>query len=105
MPRSVAEDLAELITRFEEKERADAEHMKEMHAAYDRRILKLETRVKALEDYRQQQASQIAAAFANIVHRLESLEYRGLDVLTPGDSLGANPTRSSIVDEVFKARK
>ena len=104
-PRTIAHDLEALITRVEQKEKADAKHMEEMHKEYDRKIFKLEARVKALEEQREKESNQLGAAFANIVHRLEALEYRGLDVLNPGDSLGANLKHLSIVDEVFKARK
>ena len=89
-PRTIADDLADLIKRVEQKEQADAKHMAEMHRDYDKKFSIIEARLKSLED--------------RIGPPPGSKGYRSLDEFS-GAPLGANPTHSSIVDEVFKARK
>ena len=113
--RTVAEDLAELIKRFEEKEKADAKHMAEMHAKYDKRISDIEYNLQNLFEDRHAEAQQMAQTWFELRSRLDKLEdavdprlgedYRNLSEGFSRFSLDATPKRSSIVDEVFKARK
>jgi hypothetical protein len=114
-PRTIAHDLAALIQRFEQKEEADKQHMKEMHAAYDEKIFYLQKRLDVLEKERRKEAEQAALIFEDIQRRLQQLEddtnpqpgqgYRSLSQSVSQLDLKATPKRSSIVDEVFKARK
>ena len=114
--RTVAEDLAELIKRVEEKEKADAKHMKEMHAMYDKKISDLEENLRDIHVARHAEAQQMAQTWSELRSRLDKLEnavdprpgqgYRDLSYGFSGVALvDATPKRSSIVDEVFKARK